>query len=58
MSPADLEAVYELLADAIDAVPADKEALFLSKLVLVLADACGDVETVRAAVAAARANLD
>jgi len=58
MSPAELEQAYELLAQALDRVPEDKERLFLSKLALVLADACGDLEALRRAIDTAAGNLD
>lgn len=53
-----LEQIHDLLAGAIDEVPAAKETLFLAKLCLVLAVACEDIGTVREAIATARSNLD
>lgn len=50
LSTEDLETVYELIAKAIDGVPADQEALFLSKLSLTLANMCGDVEKIKEAI--------
>jgi len=58
VNPQDLETVYELLAAALDAVPEDREVLFLSKLALALAAACDDVESVRRAIDTARSNLE
>ena len=49
-----LELAYDLIAAAIDDVPPEQERLFLAKLCLALANACGDIEQVRAAIAAAR----
>ena len=54
---ADLEAVYERLAAAIDQAGDDKSALFLAKLALVLADRLGDREAVLAAIEACLADL-
>ena len=53
-----LEQAYDLLAQAIDAAGPDKEALFLTKLCLVLAQHLGDLATFEAAIAAAKADLD
>ena len=38
----DLEAVWERLAEAVDRAGPEREALFLSKLAVLLADALGD----------------
>lgn len=38
----DLEAVWERLAEAIDRAGPEREALFLSKLAVLFADALGD----------------
>jgi hypothetical protein len=38
----ELEAVWERLAEAIDRAGPEREALFLSKLAVLLADALGD----------------
>ena len=54
---ADLEAVYERLAAAIDQAGDDKSALFLAKLALVLADELGEREAVLAAIEACLADL-
>lgn len=53
MSEPDFEAVYEELARAIDAAGSEREALFLTKLVLLLAHRAGDAAVVRDAMAAA-----
>jgi len=42
LSVDDLERVYDSLAEAIDNVGPEKEALFLAKLVLILANDLGD----------------
>jgi len=42
LSVDDLEQVYDSLAEAIDNVGPEKEALFLAKLVLILANDLGD----------------
>jgi len=43
----ELERIYDRMAEAVDAAGPDKEALFLSKLSLVLADRLGDEALVR-----------
>jgi hypothetical protein len=55
---ADLERVYALLAESIDAVGPEREALMLSKLVLILAQEIGDYTTVAAAIETARLDLE
>jgi len=50
---AELEQVYDLLADTIDAVGPDNESLFLAKLCITLAHRSGDLAAVREAVAIA-----
>jgi hypothetical protein len=50
MTPAALEEVYELLAEAIDSLPAEAEAAFLARLALVLANECDDVDVVKTAI--------
>jgi hypothetical protein len=47
---AELEQVYDLVAQAIDALGQENEALFLSKLVITLAHRVGDLESVGDAV--------
>ena len=42
----ELERIYDLVAEAIDKVGPEKEALFLSKLCLALANELGDEELV------------
>jgi hypothetical protein len=51
---ADLETAYELIAQALDQVGPEQERLFLAKLALALAHETGDLDRVRAAIAAAR----
>jgi len=50
---AELEQVYDLLAEAIDEAGPEQEALFLAKLAMLLARQIPDVERIREAVAAA-----
>jgi hypothetical protein len=57
LATAELEAVYDLLSEAIDAVPEAQRELFLAKLALVLANLVGSPGQVAAAVKAAAANL-
>jgi hypothetical protein len=47
---AELERVYDLLAQAIDRVGEDGEVLFLSKLCITLAHRLGDLEAVEEAI--------
>ena len=47
---ADLEAVYEKLATAIDAAGAEKAPVYLAKLVLLLSDQIGDSQMVLRAI--------
>ena len=54
----DLERLYSQLADAIDQVGEDKEALFLSKLALILARELGDPKKLAEVIDAARQDLD
>lgn len=54
----DLERIYALLAETIDDVGAEREAVFLSKLALILAQELGDHDKVAAAIEAARRDLD
>ena len=58
LPPEDMEAAYELVADALDDVPADRREAFLAALVLVLANTCADLDTIREAVAAAKQSLE
>lgn len=57
LSIADLESVYDSLAQAIDRVPADRSSLYLTKLALLLASEVGDRECVIRAIEAALADL-
>lgn len=57
LKPEQLERVYDLMAEAIDAVGTDKEVLFLSKLCLVLANRLGNEEQVRECIAIASEDL-
>jgi len=57
LATAELEAVYDLLSEAIDALTEDHRELFLAKLALVLANLVGSPGQVAAAVKAAAANL-
>lgn len=50
---AELEQVYDLLAEAIDEAGPDQEAVFLAKLALLLARQVPDVDCIREAIAAA-----
>ena len=53
----DLEAAYEALATAIDSAGAEREALFLTRLALVLANQLGDITAFRNAVDSALEGL-
>ena len=53
----DLEAVWERLAEAIDRAGPEREALFLSKLAVLLADAVGDRARVERLIEAALEDL-
>jgi hypothetical protein len=50
---AELEQVYDLLAEAIDEAGPEQEAVFLAKLVMLLARQLPDVDGIREAVATA-----
>ena len=54
----DLEAVYEALATAIDTAGTEREALFLTRLALVLSHELGDVATFREAIKTALDGLE
>ena len=54
---AELEQVYELMARAVDSVGVDNEALFLSKLSMILAHRLGDLQAVREALEIAAREL-
>ena len=53
----DLEAAYEALAVAIDAAGEKREALFLTRLALVLAHEVGDIDAFKRAVQTALEEL-
>lgn len=50
---AELEQVYDLLAEAIDEAGPERETLFLAKLAMLLAQQIPDVDRIREAVASA-----
>jgi hypothetical protein len=52
-----IEAAYNAVAAACDAVPAAERELFLAKLALVLAERCGDLEVLRASLEIAQRDL-
>ena len=54
----DLEEVWERLAEAIDRAGPEREALFLSKLAVLLADALGDRARVERLIQAALEDLE
>jgi hypothetical protein len=54
----DLEKAYELIAEGIDEVGEEKQALFLAKLVLLLAHRTNDIEVIREAIASALADYN
>jgi hypothetical protein len=54
----DLESAYETLAMAIDSAGVQREALFLTRLVLLLGHQVGDATAFRNAVKAALAGLE
>jgi hypothetical protein len=53
----ELEAMWERLAEAIDRAGPEREALFLSKLAVLLADALGDRARAERLIEAALENL-
>jgi hypothetical protein len=57
MSIAEIEEVYDLIAEAIDKAGPEKTALFLAKLSLALANLVGDGKAVASAVLAAGRDL-
>lgn len=57
MTPAEFERAYERLAAALDAVGETDETLFLTRLALLLADACPDLDAFATALDAAQAGL-
>ena len=54
----DFEGAYEALAMAIDAAGPEREALFLTRLALVLAQKLGDVAAFRTAIETALDGLE
>jgi hypothetical protein len=54
----DFETAYETLAKAIDTAGAEREALFLTRLALVLGHELGDIAAFRKAVETALDGLD
>jgi hypothetical protein len=54
----DLEAAYEALATAIDTAGAEREALFLARLALVLGHELGDIAAFREAIRTALEGLE
>ena len=54
----DLEAAYEALATAIDAAGETREALFLTRLTLLLGHELGDITAFKSAIRAALDGLD
>lgn len=58
MSETTLEDVYAALADGIDAAGEENEAMFLSKVALLLANEIGDPDRVLELIAAAQKNMD
>ncbi|MFZ1387833.1 MAG: DUF2783 domain-containing protein [Thiolinea sp.] len=57
LAVAELEVVYDALAEAINQVGTDKESLFLTKLVLLLANQVGEQAQVEEAIAIALCDL-
>jgi hypothetical protein len=53
MPPADFETAYETLAIAIDSAGPQREALFLTRLALLLGHELGEIDAFRKAVKAA-----
>ncbi len=54
----DIESAYETLATAIDQAGAEREALFLTRLALVLGHELGDITAFRRAVRTALEDLE
>ncbi|WP_291854034.1 hypothetical protein [Bradyrhizobium sp.] len=57
MPSEDVEAAYEALAMAIDSAGAEREALFLTRLALVLGHELGDITAFRRAIKTALEDL-
>ena len=58
MPSEDFEAAYEVLATAIDSAGSQREALFLTRLALVLGHELGDIAVFRTAVRTALEGLE
>jgi hypothetical protein len=58
MPPSDFEIAYETLATAIDTAGPEREALFLTRLALVLGHELGDIAVFRNAVQTALDGLE
>jgi hypothetical protein len=58
MIPTDVERVYDVLAETLDIVAAEKSELFLAKLALLLSNELDDAERVLSLINVARINLD
>ncbi|EAV44566.1 hypothetical protein SIAM614_06798 [Roseibium aggregatum IAM 12614] len=58
MTPADLETVYEALAEQLDAIGPDRRELYLAKLALLLVHEIADAGRARSLVADAASNLE
>lgn len=58
MDASEIEALWEALAEAVDKVGPEQEALFLAKLALLLGREVGDLDRVRALLAVALRDLD
>lgn len=58
MPSEDFEAAYEVLATAIDSAGSQREALFLTRLALVLGHELGDIAVFRNAVRTALESLE
>jgi hypothetical protein len=54
----DIESAYETLATAIDSAGPEREALFLTRLALLLSHELGDIATFRSAIQAALEGLE
>lgn len=57
LNTADLEQIYDVIAEAIDAAGGERSELFLAKLSLALANLVGDRAAVEQAVAASLRDL-
>lgn len=57
LAVAELEVVYDALAEAINQVGTDKESLFLTKLILLLANQVGEQAQVEQAISTALCDL-